>query len=47
VKENDMVGIGDQLDVVDDDSYVEPPATDPIERRRQVEAFMAAAGGDL
>jgi hypothetical protein len=47
VKEEDMLGVGDVDSILPADDSAEPPATDPVERRRQVEAFMAAAGGDL
>lgn len=47
VKEEDMLGVGDVERVVPSDEDVEAPATDPAARRRQVEAFIAASGGDV
>jgi hypothetical protein len=45
VNEEDMVGVGDHRDVVSVD-VVEPAApSGSEERRRQVEAFIAASGG--
>jgi hypothetical protein len=44
VEEDDMLGVGEQDSVLD--NTVEPAApSGSDERRRQVEAFIAAAGG--
>ncbi len=46
VKDEDMQGVGEVGRMLNEDE-VEPVATDPVERRRQIEAFVTAAGGDI